>query len=522
MADKVYRLTFQKDDGTEQSVEFTAPQGEKGDAGDRGTGILKITTAPSNYTTAIGSYTPKYRIATATVISQSGVSEVKVGDILQYSYYQYAVDHLDSTYAYISKTRTSIRGATGAAGAAGADGVGIASIEQTTTSSADGGSNVFTVTLDDGATATFTVKNGSKGSTGASGSNGADGKSAYAYAQDGGYTGTEEEFSSKLAYLLGASLIGYVDANNTIVVKGILSDGTYTVKYEMEDGSVLEIGKMVLGVEEVYYSVSNNLTGCVSNNSVASIVEGGSYSAKITANDGYEISSVKVTMGGTDITATAVSGGDINIASVTGNIVITAVATEVVVEVTYQQCEYIQNSDQSSYVDLGVVNTESTGVQVKFEFWKISTSQAANCGVFGNTDIACGSVGGGTDLRAYHGGVKSYQLISSIGANTEYVVGVNFENCGKSSINGTQKAWNSGTKTFKKSESLTLCKQNGNAIYAKSPFVKIKEVYISEGTTVSKHFVPAYRSTDGAIGMLETNSGEFIVATGNFTKGADV
>jgi hypothetical protein len=149
MADKVYRLTFRKSDGTEESVEFTAPHGEKGDAGDRGTGILKITTAPSSYTAAIGSYTPKYRIATATVISQSGVSEVKVGDILQYSYYQYTVDYLDSTYAYISKTRTSIRGATGAAGAAGAAG--------------------------------------------------ADGKSAYAYAQDGGYTGTEAEFAARMA-----------------------------------------------------------------------------------------------------------------------------------------------------------------------------------------------------------------------------------------------------------------------------------------------------------------------------------
>ena len=47
----------------------------------------------------------------------------------------------------------------------GDDGVGIASIEQTTTSEADGGSNVFTVTLTNGKQATFTVKNGSKGSS---------------------------------------------------------------------------------------------------------------------------------------------------------------------------------------------------------------------------------------------------------------------------------------------------------------------------------------------------------------------
>ncbi len=40
---------------------------------------------------------------------------------------------------------------------------------------------------------------GDTGETGATGAAGADGKSAYAYAQDGGYTGTEAEFAAKLA-----------------------------------------------------------------------------------------------------------------------------------------------------------------------------------------------------------------------------------------------------------------------------------------------------------------------------------
>ena len=40
---------------------------------------------------------------------------------------------------------------------------------------------------------------GETGATGAAGAAGADGKSAYAYAQDGGYTGTEAEFAAKLA-----------------------------------------------------------------------------------------------------------------------------------------------------------------------------------------------------------------------------------------------------------------------------------------------------------------------------------
>ena len=64
------------------------------------------------------------------------------------------------------------KGGTGSKGDTGAAGVGIKSVVQTTTSSADGGNNVITVTKDDGTTSTFTVKNGSKGSTGAKGEKG--------------------------------------------------------------------------------------------------------------------------------------------------------------------------------------------------------------------------------------------------------------------------------------------------------------------------------------------------------------
>jgi hypothetical protein len=78
------------------------------------------------------------------------------------------------------------------------------------------------------------------------------------------------------------------------------------------------------------YTVTNNLTNCTINNSAKSVVEGGSYSAVISANDGFELKSVSVTMGGS---AVSVSGGVINIASVTGDIVITAVAEEKAVEV---------------------------------------------------------------------------------------------------------------------------------------------------------------------------------------------
>lgn len=120
-------------------------------------------------------------------------------------------------------------------------------------------------------------------------------------------------------------VFGYVDENNTIVLNGNLADGTYSVKYEMENGDVVNIGNMVLD-STVYYSVTNALTNCVINNSTNSVAEGSSYTATITAKDGYELKSLTVTMGGS---AVSVSGGNINIAYVTGDIVITAVAEEV-------------------------------------------------------------------------------------------------------------------------------------------------------------------------------------------------
>ena len=79
------------------------------------------------------------------------------------------------------------------------------------------------------------------------------------------------------------------------------------------------------------YSVTNNLSNCNNSNSIKSIREGDKYNSIITANSGYEIKSVKVTMGGVDIINDVVDGNiiDINIPSVTGNIVITVSASVV-------------------------------------------------------------------------------------------------------------------------------------------------------------------------------------------------
>lgn len=124
---------------------------------------------------------------------------------------------------------------------------------------------------------------------------------------------------------------GNVDSGNTITLKGYIPNGTYTFKYELDNGTVVSIGSAELD-NNVYYAVSKTLTYCTINNSTTKVVEGSSYSATITANDGYELKSVTVTMGGANV---SVTNGVINIASVTGNIVISAVAEVKVVTPTY-------------------------------------------------------------------------------------------------------------------------------------------------------------------------------------------
>lgn len=79
-----------------------------------------------------------------------------------------------------------------------------------------------------------------------------------------------------------------------------------------------------------FYEITNTLTHVVNSNSAVSIKESSSYLAALTAESGYSINSVTITMGGTDVTSTAYNSenGVIYIPSVTGNIVITAAAVE--------------------------------------------------------------------------------------------------------------------------------------------------------------------------------------------------
>lgn len=76
------------------------------------------------------------------------------------------------------------------------------------------------------------------------------------------------------------------------------------------------------------FSVSNNLTHCSSNNPATYISPNASYSASITAEEGFTLTNgtVEIRMGGVDITSSAYTNGEISIDSVTGNVSIKVIA----------------------------------------------------------------------------------------------------------------------------------------------------------------------------------------------------
>ena len=117
----------------------------------------------------------------------------------------------------------------------GADGIGIQSVEQTTTSTVDGGINVITVTKTDGTSSTFTVRNGSKGSTGATGAAGKD-----------GYTpvrGTDYWTADDIA-----TIQSYIDEKATVFQTKSITDSGGHFTSDTVEGALQEIGTELAGI----------------------------------------------------------------------------------------------------------------------------------------------------------------------------------------------------------------------------------------------------------------------------------
>lgn len=186
-----------------------------------------------------------------------------------------------------------------------------------------------------------------------------------------------------------------------------------------------------------YQTIAKNLTGCTISNAASQVDYGEAYTATIAAESGKTITSVVVKMGGVDITATAYSAGSgaINIAKVTGAIMITAAAS--VPTVTYNITRNLTNCSSSNTADniaegaaytttlaptgtfkkLGAITVTMGGTDISTSAVSGNTITIAN--VTGNIGITCAAVI--TNIIDTIGISANTRLSTSSGTNKEQV-----------------------------------------------------------------------------------------------------
>ena len=133
-------------------------------------------------------------------------------------------------------------------------------------------------------------------------------------------------------------------------------------------------GDVVITVSAVSadYTVSYTLNESVSSNTTTGVVSGSAYSTTIRQNSGYKVTGITVTMGGADLSSTAVSVINgvhiINISNVTGDIVIT-VETAVSLNTLVAKCDAISTG-------LGLTVSDNTYKYLKYDAIKITVNGA--------------------------------------------------------------------------------------------------------------------------------------------------
>ena len=123
---------------------------------------------------------------------------------------------------------------------------------------------------------------------------------------------------------------GYTLANVVVVMGGndVTADAYNAVTGEVTIASATGNITITASASINTYTITQTLTNVTTDITDTVVDYGTAISGTVTADSGYTINSVTVEMGGVDITATAYDSGDdsINIAVVTGNVVITASA----------------------------------------------------------------------------------------------------------------------------------------------------------------------------------------------------
>lgn len=150
----------------------------------------------------------------------------------------------------------------------------------------------------------------------------------------------------------------------------------------------------------VSYTVTNNLTHATNSNGTTTVEEGSAYSATITAEQGYHITSITCTMGGAQQTVT---NNYINIVSVNGDIVITAVAEEDAPATTYtitNNLTNVTNSNPATTIEEGSSYTATITASQGYNISSIVCTMGGVEQVIANNTIYIASVNGNIVITA--------------------------------------------------------------------------------------------------------------------------
>ena len=195
------------------------------------------------------------------------------------------------------------------------------------------------------------------------------------------------------------------------------------------------------------YSVTYNLSNCSSDVKTSSITSGSSYSTTITANSGYTMSSITVTMGGTNITSTVVSGNRISISNVTGAIVITASATTTNYNVT-RNLSNCSCSNSTSSITSGSPYSATISPNDGYTIDTITVTM-------GGVDVTSSVVDGNSiNISNVTGNIVITATASS--SVTTYTVTNNLTNCSSNNNSDTVNANYSYTSTLSPNDGYTI------------------------------------------------------------------
>ena len=112
----------------------------------------------------------------------------------------------------------------------------------------------------------------------------------------------------------------------TLLRKGVYTEDVTGLLAQLEQALAQEDPEEQEPEEQIFYTLSCALDHVTAVPSNATILRGESCSVTLLAEKGYVLKTVKVSMGGKDITGTAYANGKVTVPSVTGNLVITATA----------------------------------------------------------------------------------------------------------------------------------------------------------------------------------------------------